>query len=259
MPPATPADDSPVPRLALRLRTLRQLHGSASLEQAQLAALAGIPVRHLRALESTRGMPPSLRPWRALADALHCSLDELLMGDDAAASRPVVGVVLRSDLAAAVCCAADAILEVRTRGRRRRRTGSELDFAVQLANDYGATTIVTDTARTAFRSDRTPEKFQRTRELNTAAVLAANVSVVVSRFQDAAALVGLAPAKPRALAAWALATDPRLARFVKLSRKSGWVAAGDRAGPRILLAAAFAFAHAQDRRPVGQLPLPFDM
>jgi hypothetical protein len=57
------SSEEPVQRLALRVRSLRQNFGSAVLGQAQLAALAGIPVRHLRDLESTRSIPLALRAY----------------------------------------------------------------------------------------------------------------------------------------------------------------------------------------------------
>lgn len=236
MPPAHDAHEQPPSRLALRLRTLRQLHGSAELGQADLAALGGISVRRLRALESTRCIPPSLRPWISLASALQCSLDELLAGAAAAAARPVVGVLLRSDHAIAVCCTAQSVLEVRTRGRRTRRGGNELAFAQDLCADYGACVIVSD--------------------MQPASI---NVSQVKTNVVEVARRIGLQPADHRALALWALATEPRLRRFLRLSRRTGWTLPGDRLGQRILVAAAFALAYAREpSAPAGQLQLPLE-
>jgi hypothetical protein len=178
--------------------------------------------------------------WRRLADALHCSIDELIQEPNASTPAPVIGVVVRSDLAVAVCCTADAVVDIRIRGRRHRRTGPELDFAVQLARDYGAQTVVTDT------------------DIPVGVTGASRLVIATTSPRTAAALIGLQPAQPRSLAAWALATDPRLARWVRLSPRTNWLAVGDRIGPRILLAAAIAFVYSQGRPVVGQLQLPLD-
>lgn len=69
-----PIQCGPLRPLSLRLRRLRQLNLDAQLGQAQLAAQAGITARQLRALESTRMIPTTLRPWLALAAALKCSV-----------------------------------------------------------------------------------------------------------------------------------------------------------------------------------------
>ena len=238
MPPPHRASELPASPLALHLRTLRQFHGSASLGQAELAALACIPVRQLRALETTRCLPPSLRRWCALADALHCSLDELVGRRPADSGRRVVGLVCRSDVAVAVCCTESHVLEVRRLGRQRRRRQTGAALAADLATDYGASLVVTD------RDDGNSDG------------LAPSVLTTCS---ETVARIGLMPGTPTALAMWALATDERLERFVRFSKRTGWLQLDDRVSGRVLLAAAYAFAHARDH-PVdgGQLQLPFN-
>lgn len=221
--------------LALRLRQLRQLHGSTPLGQAQLAVLAGIPVRRLRSLETTRKIPQSLRDWLALARALRCSVEDLIALPPTSPGHTVVVVLRRSTGAVSVCATGRAIIEVRGYGRRRGAAlGALLESARQFAADYGAT-LLTD-ARSGFPAD----------------------AVRTTTYKDVADTLGLADARPRTIAAYALATAPVLRRFVRLSQRTGWLSPFDRRGPLVLLAAGIALAQSalpEDRPSGEQLPL----
>ncbi len=207
--------------LALSLRSRRQLHGSTSLGQAQLAALAGIPVRYLRALESTRTLPITLRPWLALATALNCSLDDLVARQHVAAA-PVVVVLARNRASVALCIAAERIIEVRRRGTRRGSDDIAFRTGVELAVDYGATVLLSD----AVDNVSVPPKIQLERV----------------RVGDVARALSLADGRPSTIAAWALGAMPELQRFTKGTTSSGKLSRFDRRGQLVLVAAAMARA-----------------
>ncbi len=223
--------------LALRLRHLRQLHGSTSLGQAQLAVLAGIPVRKLRALETTRKIPESLRAWLALARALRCSVEELVALPTAVPGQNVVVVLRRSTGAVSVCACGRDIIEIRGHGKPRSSALEVLlDGARQFAADYSAK-LLTDT-RSGFPAE----------------------AIATTTYKEVAEALGLHDARLRSIAAYALTAVPALRRHVRISRRTGWLSPFDRRGPLVLLAAGIALAQsvAPAAAPTGeQLDLPF--
>lgn len=230
--------DSSAQPLALRLRSLRQLHGSTSLGQAQLAVLAGIPVRQLRALESTRILPPSLRPWLALAAALNCSLDDLVARQTGVCA-PVVVVLVRSHASVVLCMGPDRILEVRKQANKRSSFAASCAIAARVAKDYGTEAILTDGP-------------------NDAASFAGCV-VHQLGLQAVARTLGIRSGRIMAIASWTYATMPQMRRFTRINRVTKEPSPLDRCGQLTLVAAALASAWfgVEYPSPLVQLSLPF--
>lgn len=237
LPAALPGASSAQP-LALHLRSLRQLHGSTSLGQAQLAVLAGIPVRQLRALESSRILPISLRPWLALAAALNCSIDALI-ARRTDIGAPVVVVLVRSHASVVLCIAPDRIFEVRRRGKARSNFAAQCATAAQLAQDYGAEAILTDCPYDS--------------------TTCTGYTVHQMRLATVAYALALADSRMSSIAQWALAAWPQLRRFVRVNRQTGKPSPLDRRGQLTLVAAAFASVWFGDVHPspLVQMELPF--
>lgn len=224
--------------LALRLRSLRQLHSSTSLGQAQVAALAGISLRYLRVLESTRAIPSTLRPWLALAAALHCSVEDLL-APPAPETDVVVVVLSRSHASAVVCASGNQVLEVHRQACRRHNVELACKIGRQLAIDYRARCIVADAA--TFASGPSGDVLQ------------------CVQLSDIARTLGLKDARPATIAAHGLRAFPTLGRFAKLDPHTGKLSRFDRRGLLVLVAGAIAAACANGTEPLHfqQMKLPF--
>lgn len=223
------------PPLAARVRSLRQLHGSAALGQAELAALAGIPVRQLRAIESLRCVPPALRIWLALAAALHCPVHELLAVPPTTACRVVV-VVTRSRAAVILCAEGASVLEVRRLGRRQRRLASAMSAALSLASDYAVNRVLVNLGA------HTPDD--------------PSLAVEQVDLDDVRVRLGLPDARIATLCCYVQTRLPVLARFARYSRVTGRILPWDRAGQAVYIAAAIALAVCPDAHQPLQLSLP---
>ncbi len=231
--------------LSLRLRHLRQLHPTASLGQAQLAALAGMTTRQLRDIEATRTMPKSLRPWLALAAALRCSVEDLVAPHELGRLRasvtgepvppllpPVVSVLCRTSGGLALCISDNTVLEFRSlsgtsRGVHAR--GFTAAQAVQLALDYGAERIVTDDASGL-----------------DIAVDGTRIDVLRMKLTTVLNFLQLDFWSRAAAADRVLAHLPSFSRFVRRHKRTGEVDPFDRRVPTALQACAYALAAQAD-------------
>lgn len=237
MPPASERATFAHP-LALRLRSLRQQLGSASLGQAQreVAAQVGIHVRHMQALETMRKIPKSLRTWLALCAALNCSIGDLVAPEPDGTAFVVL--LCRTHGHVAMCFEQHRVVEVRQRSTNHVDRAAAMSAAERLAVDYGARLIVTDVAAI-------PDK---------------NLAIAVVDLHDVGCRVGLHQPRPAQLAQYALQRLPMLARFVKLLPATGALSRCDRRGQLLLVAAAIGLAY-MDAEPNGgmrQLLLPFE-
>lgn len=221
--------------LASRLRSFRQRFGSAALEQAHLAALVGIHVRQLRAMESLRCVPSVLRTWLAVAAALHCSLEDLLAPLAPDACRVVV-LVTRSRAVVALCAEGESILEVRRLGRGRHRLQSAASVVQALAADYAASRVLVNLG---------------THQPALSALACEHVGLDCVQRR-----LGLPDRRIATVCRHVQGRLPHLSRFARFSRATGEILPWDRAGQAVYLAAAIALAVCTDVQWQQQLQLP---
>lgn len=187
-------------------------------------------------MESLRCVPPALRTWLALAAALNCSLDDLLVVSPPNVCRVVV-LVTRSRAAVVLCAEGESVLEVRRLGRRQRRLQTALDAAVSLAADYDAHRILVNLG------DLAP---------SDAITICEHVTL-----QEVQLRLGLPDSRIATICSHVQSRLPKLARFARWSRTTGKILPWDRAGQAVFLAAAIALAVCPDVQLEQQLHLPF--